>query len=91
MYLPVLLLVVVFLFNRRLRVNLTLPGFEGSGILGFAASVIASPLDLIFMTALVMTTALPDNRGTSSLWLLVSESTKKPKNYAYRLNHRACS
>ena len=49
-----LLLVVVFLFNRRLRVNLTLPGFEGSGILGFAASVIASPLDLIFMTAMVI-------------------------------------
>lgn len=75
----VLLLVVVFLFNRRLRVNLTLPGFEGSGILGFAASVIASPLDLIFMTALVMTTALPDNRGTSSLWLLVSESGGDPE------------
>ena len=67
---------MLFLFNRRLRVNLTLPGLEGSGILGFAASVIASPLDLMFMTALVMTTALPADRG-SSLWLLVSESEAK--------------
>ena len=68
--LPVLML---FLFNRRLRVSLTLPGLEGSGILGFATSLIASPLDLMFMTALVMTTALPVDLG-SSLWLLVSES-----------------
>lgn len=76
-----------FLFNLRFLVSLTvvggavlaaMPGLDGSGILGFAASVIASPLDLMFMTALVMTTALPGavDRG-SSLWLLVSESEQK--------------
>ena len=67
---------MVFLVNRRFRVNLVFPleakGFEDSSTLGFVASVIASPLDLMLMTARVITTG-PEDRG-SSLWLLVSES-----------------
>ena len=71
------LLDMVFLVNRLLRVNFVLPlaGFEGSGTLGLVASLIASPLDLMLMTARVITTG-PEDRG-SSLWLLVSESGRK--------------
>ena len=67
---------MVFLVSRRFRVNLVFPleakGFEDSSTLGFVASLIASPLDLMLMTARVITTG-PEDRG-SSLWLLVSES-----------------
>lgn len=83
-----------FLFNLRFLVSLTvvvgaavMPGLDGSGILGFAASVIASPLDLMFMTALVMTTALPDDDRGSSLWLLVSESNTQ-KNLIFKKKDR---
>ena len=80
MYLPVLLLVVVFLFNRRLRVNLTLPGFEGSGILGFAASVIASPLDLIFMTAMVICIIKFSEEGYKIKYILYQNFLTTPFN-----------
>ena len=67
---------MVFLVSRRFRVNFVFPleakGFEDSSTLGFVASLIASPLDLMLMTARVITTG-PEDRG-SSLWLLVSES-----------------
>ena len=67
---------MVFLVSRRFRVNLVFPleakGFEDSSTLGFVASLIASPFDLMLMTARVITTG-PEDRG-SSLWLLVSES-----------------
>ena len=52
----------------------TLVAVDGGGRSGlFGIWVIASPLDLMLMTALVMTTS-PDDLGGSSLWLLVSES-----------------
>lgn len=71
---------MVFLVNLLFLVNLVLPlaGFEGSGTLGLVASLIASPLDLMLMTARVITTG-PEDRG-SSLWLLVSESGGKQFN-----------
>ena len=55
-------------------------GFEGSGTLAsLVVSLIASPLDLMLMTARVITTG-PEDRG-SSLWLLVSESGRKQFNH----------
>lgn len=64
---------VVFLLSFLFRAAV---GFEGSGTLGLAASLIMSPLDLMLMTALVMTIGLLDDL-CSSLWLFVSESVVK--------------